>query len=97
LVEGAWALLGTPQGAIRQKVRCSADLDPRVVVASAGWWFPERKDAELSGWKESNLNILTRNDPPYDPAIGTPILRGFPCRMWSDDAREKGEEEKKVP
>ena len=96
LVEGAWAFIGTPQGTIRQKVGFSTDLDPRVVVASVGWWFPERRDVELSGWKESNLNILTSSDPPYDPAIGTPILRGFPCRMWSVDARDGGEEGRKV-
>lgn len=92
LHEGQWAFIGTGRGTIRQKVTLSADLDPRVVVASAGWWFPERKDLELSGWKESNLNILTSNDPPYDPAIGTPILRGFPCRIWSDQKSDPMED-----
>jgi len=95
LNEGEWAFLSSPRGTIRQRVKLSNDLDPRVVVASAGWWFPERKDLELSGWKESNLNILTSNDPPYDPAIGTPVLRGMPCRIWSgqksDLSREKGD------
>lgn len=92
LNEEEWGFIGTSRGTIRQKVNLSADLDPRVVVASAGWWFPERKDLELSGWKESNLNILTSNDSPYDPAIGTPILRGIPCRIWSDQKSEPRDE-----
>ncbi|HUL19986.1 MAG TPA: hypothetical protein VLZ10_00935, partial [Thermodesulfobacteriota bacterium] len=46
-----------------------------------GWWFPERKDLELLGWKESNLNILTDNGPPYDPAIGSTPLRAVLCRV----------------
>jgi len=92
LSEGEWASIGTPRGTIRQKVHLSADLDPRVVVASVGWWFPDRKDLELSGWKESNLNILTSNDLPYDPTIGTPVLRGFPCRVWSDQKSDPREE-----
>ncbi len=99
LNEGGWALLSTQQGTIRQKVKLSADLDPRVVVASVGWWFPERKDLELSGWKESNINILTSNTSPYDPAIGTSILRGIPCRVQpdreSDPRGEKGDHSEK--
>jgi anaerobic selenocysteine-containing dehydrogenase len=66
---------------IRQKAKLNAELDPRVIVLSYGWWFPERKDLELSGWKESNVNILTSNDPPYDPAMGSTSLRGVPCRI----------------
>lgn len=92
LNEGDWAFLSSPRGTIRQKVNLSADLDPRVVVASAGWWYPERKGLELSGWMESNLNILTSSDPPYDPAMGTPILRGMPCRIWSDQKSDPGRE-----
>lgn len=79
--EGEWALIETPRGAIRQKVSWNSDLDPRVVVGAYGWWFPERKDLELSGWKESNINILTDNNPPYDPAIGSTNLRAIPCRV----------------
>jgi thiosulfate reductase/polysulfide reductase chain A len=74
-------LIETPRGAIRQKASWNSDLDPRVVVGAYGWWFPERKDLELSGWKESNINILTDNDPPYDPAIGSTNLRAIPCRV----------------
>jgi anaerobic selenocysteine-containing dehydrogenase len=49
---GDWVLIETRQGTIRQKAALNSDLDPRVVVAAYGWWFPERKDLELSGWKE---------------------------------------------
>jgi anaerobic selenocysteine-containing dehydrogenase len=72
----------TKRGTIRQKARLNAEIDPRVVVLSYGWWFPERKDLELCGWKESNLNILTSSDPPYDPAVGSTHLRGVPCRIY---------------
>jgi len=81
LQEGNWASIETPRGVIRQKVALSADLDPRVVVAAYGWWFPERRDLELFGWKESNINILTDNNPPYEPSIGSTNLRAVPCRV----------------
>jgi anaerobic selenocysteine-containing dehydrogenase len=82
--EGDWAIIETGLGKIRQKVVFDKDLHPQVVVAAYGWWFPERRDLELSGWKESNINILTGNDPPYDPAIGTTNLRAIPCRVYKE-------------
>jgi anaerobic selenocysteine-containing dehydrogenase len=82
--DGDWVCLETPQGTIRQKAAFSSDLDPRVVVAAYGWWFPERRDLELSGWKESNINILTENDPPYEPTIGSTNLRAIPCRIYKE-------------
>jgi anaerobic selenocysteine-containing dehydrogenase len=82
--EGDWASIETRMGTIRQKAAFSADLDPRVVVAAYGWWFPERKDLELCGWKESNINILTENNPPYEPAIGSTNLRAVPCRIFKE-------------
>ncbi len=83
--EGDWVSVETKQGTIRQKAKLNTEIDPRVVVISFGWWFPERNDLELSGWKESNLNILTNNDPPYDPAIGSTSLRAVPCRIYKSE------------
>lgn len=82
LREGDWAWIETGLGRIRQKAALDPNLHPRVAVAAYGWWFPERKDLELSGWKESNINILTENGPPCEPAIGSTTLRGFPCRIY---------------
>ena len=79
--EGNWVAVETERGSIRQKAKLDNNLDPRVIVLSFGWWFPERKDLELSGWKESNLNVLTDNNPPYEPAIGSTPLRAIPCRI----------------
>jgi len=80
--EGDWVSIETKRGTIRQKVRLNQDIDPRVVVVSYGWWFPESGDLELSGWKESNINILTSSAPPYDPALGSTPLRAALCRVY---------------
>ena len=80
--EGDWVSIETKRGMIRQMVKLSSDIDPRVIILSFGWWFPERKDLELSGWKESNLNILTDNGPPYEPAMGSTPLRAVLCRVY---------------
>ena len=81
IAEGDWISIETKRGAIRQKARLTSEIDSRVIVLSFGWWFPERKDLELFGWEESNLNILTENGPPYDPAMGSTSLRAVLCRV----------------
>ncbi|MFC2042173.1 molybdopterin-dependent oxidoreductase [Chloroflexota bacterium] len=79
--EGDWAYIETNKGQIRQRVKMNADLDPRVVFADYAWWFPERDGQSLHGWQESNLNMLTDSDSPTEPAVGSPGLRGIPCRL----------------
>ena len=79
--EGDWISIETKRGTIQQKAKLTSEIDARVIVLSFGWWFPERKDLELFGWENSNLNILTDNGPPYDPAIGSTPLRAVLCRV----------------
>ena len=53
---------------------------PGVIHCQHGWWFPERKGWDHGIW-ESNVNLLTSQSPPYDPAMGTYQLRGLLCRI----------------
>ena len=81
LGEGDWVYIETKKGRIKQQLSLNDSLDPRVVVAAYGWWFPEEGPSGLYGWRESNLNILTQSEPPYEPALGSLNLRGIPCRV----------------
>jgi anaerobic selenocysteine-containing dehydrogenase len=81
IADGDWVSIETKRGKIKQKAKLAEEIDPRVIILSFGWWVPERKDLELSGWKESNINLLTDNDPPYDPTIGSTPLRAVLCRI----------------
>ena len=82
LQEGDQVYIETRKGRIKQKLVLNPSLDPRVVFASYGWWFPEKGQAEFYGWRESNLNALTASEPPYEPAVGSLSLRGIPCRVF---------------
>lgn len=67
--EGDWIIIESPRGKVRQRAKLFAGMDPRIVSAEHGWWFPE-KEEPLHGWEESNINILTDNayetcDPGY--------------------------------
>ena len=80
IAEGDWMWIETRRGRIRQKAKLTDGVDPRVVNAEHGWWFPEEPGPEYGIWK-SNANVLTDNGPPYDPQMGTYQLRGLLCRV----------------
>ena len=82
LAEGDQVFIETKKGKIRQRLSLNEELDPRVIVADFGWWFPEKEAEDLYGWTESNVNVLTNLEPPYEPAIGSLPLRGFPCKVY---------------
>jgi len=79
LEEGEWVEIETAKGKIQQKLDLDKDLDPKVVYASFGWWFPDESD-NLYEWDKANVNILfdTRLE---EPATGTVEVRGIPCRV----------------
>ncbi len=79
---GRWVYVETERGRIKQKAVFSNRLDPRVVCADFGWWFPEKKTDPLSGWAQSNLNVLTDDQLPLSPETGSDSLRGLGCRVY---------------
>ena len=83
LKEGDWIYIETRKGRIKQQLKLNQTLDPRVVFASLGWWFPE-KASELYEWDKANLNILTESGPPYDNVTGGVQIRGVPCKIYQD-------------
>jgi anaerobic selenocysteine-containing dehydrogenase len=83
IADGAWMWIETRRGRMRQRAKFSAAIDPRVVSAEHGWWFPEDPAPEYGVWK-SNVNLLTDSGPPYDPQMGTYQLRGLLCRVHSE-------------
>ncbi len=84
--DGDWIYIESPIGRIKQRAKLTEAVHPKVVVVSHMWWFPEGSDREpeLGGAFESNLNVLTHNDPAqgYDPLTGCPQLRGFLVKIY---------------
>ena len=80
ITKGDWMWIETRRGRIRQRARITKAIDPRVIHAQFGWWFPERPAPDYGVW-DSNANVLTDNEPPYDPAMGTYQLRALLCRV----------------
>ncbi|MBN1191824.1 MAG: molybdopterin-dependent oxidoreductase, partial [Dehalococcoidales bacterium] len=80
--EGDEIIIENPRGRIRQKASLNTGIDPRVVCAGYGWWFPEDGPSSMYSWDKSNLNILTDDSPKYSPEMGSPKMRGFLCKVY---------------
>jgi anaerobic selenocysteine-containing dehydrogenase len=80
--DGDQVYIETKRGRIKQRAVLTEGIDPRVVGVSYAWWFPEQGVESLHGWRESNINILTASEPPYNPQLGTTNLRGILCRVY---------------
>jgi anaerobic selenocysteine-containing dehydrogenase len=79
--EGDWVSIESPRGRCKERARLNRWIDPRVIVAEHGWWYPEIKDPG-HGWDISNINILTDNShASMDPAIGATNLRVCLCSI----------------
>ncbi len=82
--DGNWVWLESPRGHVRMKAAHFEGIDPAVVHAEHGWWFPELPGEEpwLHGAWESNINVLTEDEPEAcnQPGGGWPLKTGL-CRV----------------
>ncbi len=81
IVDGRWVYIESPRGRVKQKAKLNDGIDPSVVVAEHGWWFPEIKE-EGHGWDISNINVLTDNRrETVDPVMSSTNLRVCLCNI----------------
>lgn len=89
LADGDWAVISTPLGSIRQRVKISDVVSPTTVDCQHSWWFPERSPQlpELFGVFESNANVLCPDDPEFcSPEIGCWPHSALMCRVEKEPA-----------
>jgi anaerobic selenocysteine-containing dehydrogenase len=78
--EGDPVVIETRHGKITHIAHLTDIVDPRVISASHGWWFPEAKVESLFDWEKSNFNMLTSTEK-LNEQFGTPNLKGLLCRI----------------
>jgi len=83
LNEGDWVWIENMRGRCKQKVKFNATMDPRVVHAEHGWWFPERNGAEpeLFGVFDCNINNLTAQCQQGPTGYGAPYKTTI-CKLY---------------
>jgi anaerobic selenocysteine-containing dehydrogenase len=81
IAEGDWVYIESSRGKAKERAKLNTGIDPRVIVAEHGWWYPEIKDPG-HGWDISNINMLTDNShESMDPVMGSTNLRALMCTI----------------
>lgn len=88
--DGDWVWIETLRGRIRQRCRYFDGINPGIVHAEHGWWFPELPGEEpwLHGAWESNVNVLTDDDPDHCNQINggwplkTALCKVYKAKRW---------------
>ena len=79
--DGDWVHIESPRGKVRFRARLFDGIDPRVVSAEWGWWFPEKDRTDIEVQLESNINMLTEDAGGLDPGMGATNLKGLMCQV----------------
>jgi thiosulfate reductase/polysulfide reductase chain A len=82
--EGDWVWIETPRvkgERVRLRAKLTSNIDPRVVHADYGWWFPEKPGPEHGAF-ESNINVILSADPPREEICGSVPIKGTLCKVY---------------
>ena len=79
--DGDWVTIESPRGKVKFKAKVTEGIDPRVVSAEFGWWFPEKDRTDREEQLSSNINVLTDDAGPLDPGMGATNLKGLMCNV----------------
>ncbi len=88
---GDWCTISSRRGETHGRVKVTEGIAPKVIYQER-FWNPEllsNSDPSLA-WKQMNINILTKNDAPFNQEFGTYTLRGFQVNIKRDDAPPEG-------
>ncbi|MDR2492963.1 MAG: molybdopterin-dependent oxidoreductase [Coriobacteriales bacterium] len=98
--DGDWCWIETRRGRIRQRANVEPSVDPRVVFAQRGWWYPELgpKAPDPYGCLRSNVNVLSSVDDEHcDPIGGSWANRGLLCKVYKVGHRDQVDTQFSIP
>jgi len=93
IVHDEWTWVESLRGKIRAKACVTEGINPGVVYMER-FWNPETLNTDTHGWKETNVNVLTKVDAPFNDVVGTYTLRGFLVKVSKAEAPPEGVWEK---
>lgn len=82
ITDGEWVNIESRRGKTHGKAKVTTAI-AKGVVYQERFWAPELLDSDdpAQAYKAFNINVLTKNDPPYNPEYGTYTLRGFTVKV----------------
>jgi len=89
VADGDWAWVESRRGKIRGKAVVTQGIRPGTLFMER-FWNPETLETETKGWKEMNVNVLTKVTAPFNDVVGTYTLRAFQVKVYKADGPPEG-------
>jgi anaerobic selenocysteine-containing dehydrogenase len=84
-----WVWVESRRGKIQARALVTEGVAIGVVYMER-FWNPENLNTATHGWKEMNVNVLTKNTAPYNDVCGTYTLRGYQVKIFKASGPPKG-------
>lgn len=84
-----WVWVESLRGKICAKALVTEGIKPGAVFMER-FWAPETVNTPSHGWKEMNVNVLTKSTGPFNDVVGTYTLRAFLVKISRADAPPDG-------
>lgn len=83
IIEGQMVVLENMFGKCQMRAKLTSAIDPRVIEADHGWWYPEQDMAapNLGGVWKSNINLLIPHDNIGRLGFGAPF-KCMICKVY---------------
>lgn len=78
---GDWVWIASLRGKIRAKAYVTEGMRPGAVCMER-FWTPETLNTKTHGWKEMNVNVLSKASAPFNDVVGTYTLRAYQVKVW---------------
>lgn len=88
-----WVKVSSKRGSIYARAYTTQGINPGEVYQERFWnpeMFDSNNTAYSGGWREMNINVLTKIDEPYNLEWGSYTLRAFQVKVERVDAPPEG-------
>ncbi len=78
--QGDWVVVESARGKTHAKALVT-EGEAIGCVYMERFWNPEALNTSTHGWKEMNVNVLSKNTAPFNDVVGTYTLRGYQVKV----------------
>ena len=86
---GQWVWVESARGKTRAVAYITKGIRPGSVYMER-FWHPETLNTKTHGWQETNVNVLSRSEAPFNDVVGTHVLRGYQVKVYPADSAPEG-------
>lgn len=87
--DGAWVWVESCRGRTRAVAKVTQGINPGTVCMER-FWNPETLNTPTHGWREMNVNLLTKVTAPFNDVVGTYTLRAFQVKVYPAEGAPEG-------